>query len=349
MLGYFIFILLIYIVLTCKLPIKKRSILIFSILVIFSGIREGIGYDYYFYLDISDQNIGKRTVELIPTIIANIARITNPYLFFIYTSIIIYYLINKGITTVIRSQADYAVSIMLFISFPYFYFSSLGMVRQFLAISILFFGMCKYREKKIPLLLCVFLAFLNHQSTIIGVLLLIPWHKFSRKILFIFVLSSFIIQPILIEILNRIPVYNSVIGKMQQYIELADFFQGGRLVKLLVYALTFLSLIFYKKLTQNNTANKYYIGLVCLGCFFQNALDISPHMAIRICTCFFIAILVYIPQLIECLHLNKHLFIYLAIALLGINIYIQHIATFQERAQDPIGYSCAYPYRTYLF
>ena len=78
MLGSFIFILLIYIVLTCKLPIKKRSILIFSILVIFSGIREGIGYDYYFYLDISDQNIGKRTVELIPTIIANIARITNP-------------------------------------------------------------------------------------------------------------------------------------------------------------------------------------------------------------------------------------------------------------------------------
>ena len=349
MLGYLIFIFSIYIVLTCKLSIEKKSILIFSILVVFSGIREGIGYDYYFYLDMSNQNIGKRTMEIIPTIIANMARATNPYFFFIYTSIIIYYLINKGIVKVSKSQADYATSIILFISFPYFYFSSLGMVRQFLAISILFYGICKYREKKIPLFLCVILAALNHQSAVIGLLLLIPWQKFNRKVLWSLVLCSFIIQPILIEILNRIPVYNSVIGKMHQYIELADVFQGGRLVKLLVYALTFLSLLFYKKLTQSNQANKYYIGLVCLGCFFQNALDISPHMAIRICTCFFIAILVYIPQLLECLHLNKHFFIYVAITLFGLNIYIQHIATFQERTHDAIGQSCAYPYRTYLF
>lgn len=352
MTGYILFFLLLLLILNSNKPVIIKQIASFVVIVLFAAIRDGIGFDYYLYLDLAGSNLVNREIEPIPFLFAEIARHSNSYLFFLFTSIFIYAFVINGIAFSTKNISNgFCLSMFLFICFPYFFYFSLGIIRQFMAIAILFWSICRFWDQRWKLLIGVIVASLCHQSAVAGLILLVPLDKIKCKYLWCLVILSFVIDTFIIEILTRLPVYNSIVGKLIQYIELADEFQGGRIVRYLVYLTTVLSLLFYKRLTANVGGDriKYYIACVCIGCFLQNVLSISPHMSMRMCTYFFVAILCYFPQLLVCLKVKRSMAIVTLIALFAAYMYTNHISNMRLRSQDGRNESCVYPYRTILF
>ncbi len=129
---------------------------------------------------------------------------------------------------------------------------------------------------------------------------------------------------------------------------MGDIYNGGSKIKYLVYFIAMLSLIKYDVIVKNHEKYKYYIALVCVGAVFQSVLFASPHAALRICTFFFQASILYIPNLFRAFKVKMAIGYPIFIALFVFFIYIQHTTTLQSRQQDKPGYSSYYPYRTYI-
>lgn len=106
--------------------------IIFLILLIFSAFREGIGTDYYtyeFYYTNVDFIIGDYGFKYLIMFLNYIS--TNPRFFFIISSIII---LVPTFFFIRNNSSNIFISLILFISI--YYFTSLNIVRQFMAISL---------------------------------------------------------------------------------------------------------------------------------------------------------------------------------------------------------------------
>lgn len=347
MIGYLIFGFLL--ILASSINTKQKAIFIFLILLLFAGLREGIAFDYYMYYGVaSNGGVDKyRVFEPIPKLICEFSTLTTPHMFFWITSFIIYVIYIFVIKKESSQDKNFSFRIWYFICFPYFFLNSLGIIRQFLAFS---FILCAIvcTNKKIYKLFFILLASLCHQSAIVCLLLFLPWGKLSKKCLWIILLSSIILGEFIVVIIMKIHISFRPLQMLQQYISIADIFKGGAKIKYLVYLIAILSLIKYDTIAKNHEKYRYYIGIVCLGAIFQSVLFVSPHAALRICTFFFQASILYIPNLFRAYKVRMAVGYPIFIALFVFFIYTQHTTTLEQRQQDKPGYSCYYPYRTYL-
>lgn len=106
--------------------------IIFLILLLFSAFRKGIGTDYYtyiFYYTNADFIIGDYGFKYLLIFLNYIS--SNPRLFFIISSIII---LVPTFFCIRNNSSNIFISLILFISI--YYFTSLNIVRQFMAISL---------------------------------------------------------------------------------------------------------------------------------------------------------------------------------------------------------------------
>ncbi|QWU15125.1 EpsG family protein [Paenibacillus sophorae] len=138
------------------------------------------------------------------------------------------------------------LSVYLFITLMYFY-SSMNIMRQYLAISILLFGITYVRKQKfIPFLVTVILASLFHFTSIVFIIVyLFPRIKFNYKnIIFTFVLGIgifFFLEPILFFLIKTFPQYSGYIS----------YFESNKIGSILNFLMIFIvfmfSLIFLKR------------------------------------------------------------------------------------------------------
>jgi len=106
--------------------------IIFLILLIYSAFREGIGTDYYtyeFYYTNSSFIVGDYGFKYLIILLNYIS--SNPRLFFIVSSVII---IVPTFFCIKNNSSNIFFSLILFISI--YYFTSLNIVRQFMAVSL---------------------------------------------------------------------------------------------------------------------------------------------------------------------------------------------------------------------
>lgn len=316
-------------------------------LIGFSALRYGVGYDYYMYLHLVTGEI-ERYVEPLPQIFVILSRNSYPYLFFILTSIIINVLFISSISHISENNREYNMRFLWYFGFPYLFFSSLGLIRQFMAYGFILFAICYFYGQKGKQLFCILIASLCHSSAIICLLYLLPLGKISKRFLWVGFLLSFLIGEFIVKGILMINSQLYAIVRLQEYIMLEGMYSGGSYVKLLIYFFSLLTLLKYDKIVKQNPTYRYYISAVIIGSMFYEFFSFSTPLSNRICTFFFLSSLVFIPRLCFAYHLKLRHCYMVSLSLFVMYLYIQHVTTLNERLEDLRGYSSVYPYRTIL-
>lgn len=259
--GIMLTIALLFAYLNIKTEDKKKKIIYLILMmlpfILVSGLRYGVGTDFFFrydadYRTLSDgRDVGN--LEIGFKIFMKVCLIfsKNSQILFIITSILISFFMIYGIN---KTSKNLLISILIFV-IGGFFFQSLNLVRQFLAMAMIFFGYQYLLEKdkiKWYLLICV-LAFFIHSSSIIMIGLIFcrkkiifkPWITLSI-IAVIFLFSSSILDILTPFIENtRFEVY--LIGKYAKPYTSHLY----NLVNLVIYA--FIVILYQVKIKNDKT------------------------------------------------------------------------------------------------
>ncbi len=290
----------------------KYVLLVFTMLpyILVAGFRYGVGTDF-FYRYVSDFNniangISVTNLEIGFKLLIYLCILftKNSQLLFIIVSILITALVIGCIT---KNSKNIFISIIIF-GLGGFFFQSLNLVRQFLAMSIIFFA---YRyllkeDKKLSYILAVLLASSLHITSLIMLLLLF----FKKKIVFnpivTFATSIIIllfghtilqfIKPIIA--VTRFNVY------LQGTFAVADHSLLYTLVNLCIYAfMIVMYVVRKKKLAKENIKNEdiesiLFINIQALSLLFMTMSSMHILFA-RIAYYFSIFQIISIPYFVE--------------------------------------------------
>lgn len=298
-------------------PVKKRYInnWCFILLLLFTVIRWDVGWDYRWYYLLAEN----KELNVIPLFFEkqDIYKYLNLagswwYLrneFFLrfvskaiwnlnlpaQTMIIFYgtitlYFIKKGLDN-LKINNKYVW--LWFYSFPYFYLYSLNIMRQWAAISIVFYAYKYIIENNIKkYLFWILLAGLIHKTAFLMVIFYFLKKMNLSKIfhIFLFVFSFFFLKIFVFVILNiNIPITSYYKGYVIEKIGIA----GAKMyyVILGIYIILLLHFLFLKK-KEIKLEKIYNISLI--GCFIYVSLIKLGHLASRMSIYFFIFSLILV-------------------------------------------------------
>lgn len=307
MVFYFFLFFFISVLLSQRNKLKNLNIsaLVFFILFITSAIRFDVGYDYMLYYDILnsdyDQFINEtERMEPLNILLFKISRIIGfNQFYFIITSAIIFFSLYKVVT---KFSKNISLSILLFMSLPIFYFNSFSIIRQFVAVSIVFYASTFIFDKKfLQYYMFVLIAFLFHKSALIGIILPLIFHykgNFLRIIYVILFLLSIFGENIITyfaSILLSDYYYNAYI--------LRKLGTGGdKMLYIFQIISFFLLFIPYKKMEEKSIT---YMNAFFVGIFIWGALSPFGHAGVRGALYFTIFIILLIPELVESFNYRK--------------------------------------------
>jgi hypothetical protein len=252
----------------------------FILIFIFCAIRFDVGYDYSMYYELIEGNIKYFTaqinrIEYLPRQLVLFSSFIKFYqFFFIVTSFIITYFFYKSIK---ENSEDKWLSTLIFVCFPIFFFMSLSVIRQFIAIAIIFysFKFIKRREfwKYLAVIICCFFI---HNSSILALPIYFIYGNFINKkiIVFIYLLGFFSSKTLafLIELSSeRYSIYlNEIKG------------DGGSLILIFFQVLgLFLLPLVYNFRDKEDKDFNFYLLTYYIGLFIWASLSKFGHAGIR--------------------------------------------------------------------
>ncbi len=337
------------------LPIKiKGNVLLMStVIFLFSGLRFNIGWDFENYYDLLKYPYGHNfmRIEYLPRKLISFSHdLQFLQLFFIVTSFFVMYFVYKGV--ILRSILP-KLSILAFVCLPLFFFQSLTIIRQILAVSIVFYGTLYFLQEKkyIYFFSLIIFSSLIHISSIFA-LLFIPIFKLklSRKLQSLLLLGSFITSPIITYFLLNLPILPFGLSGLIAFYTSKNDFSGFGLIIYLMIGLAFINIFFYKKLLQINDHNEFYVKLFTTGIIIYNSLLPFGIGGARLSIYFLIYIILVVPSYVYLLKGERIQtvlkdFILLTLCLVFFtNIYISTSAyTRGLTSKDPL-----LPYRFYF-
>lgn len=357
MLGY---ILLFVGLVVCRFGLsgtKRQIIGAMVVLTLFSALRYGIGFDYYTYLEAArTANIGSyesERFEFIPRQIAIFSSNTNPYLFFVITSIFI-----SVFTCLSILQADDKMrwpALVFYLCFPLCYMYGLATIRQAMATSLVLCAISVFDGKRIWQIVLLALAFLCHATSLVAILILLPLEKLKRwQLLVIFSLSFFSGEflPLFVSSLNSLLADFAFFVKFTTHMEMASTSTDMQKIRFLIYFITIICILFYNSNVfpkQQTDRYKYYISLICIGgSLFALFWNIDGSMSKRFCMFFFSSAMFVLPYIIFYkFKITRAVYNFSLVVLLVLLIAIG--AKDHSREGDTINTSPTYPYRTYIF
>lgn len=292
------------------MPKKIAYWYFFCIIAILTCFRYNVGFDYpqyYNYLIDKDNKWPVENFELIPRFILIIARYLDaPWLFFTIIGFFILFFIFKTI-----EDFSYEVYPSLIIFLTLFYLTSLSSVRQWLAISIIFYSYRFIKRRKfLYFLLCVAVAGNCHTTAYLSILIYFIYNNVSSKIIIFLSLLTKIFSK---KIINIILVLFDL-GKYQSYIENTVLSgTGATKVNYVYYILIFFNLFlyFYLKIWKSSKEEEALISVTTFGVFFPSIFGTSTGL--RISYYFYIFLILLEPFMIA--HIKekniKYLFLFL--------------------------------------
>ncbi len=315
----------------------------FLLLFIFSSLRFDVGYDYSMYYGLIDGNIRWFTdqinrIEYLPRQLILLSKEIHFYqLFFAVTSFLILYLFHRGIK---NYSSDKQTSLLLFFCFPFFFFLSLSVVRQFVAVALLFYAFKYIKERKIiTYFIFVFLAFLFHKSAILALPIYFLYGDFiiNRKFILLIFILSFVSSDFIAFLIkvssSRYSIYITQIGG-----------EGGKLILTLMKIIgIFLLPIVYNLKDRFDKDFNFFLVTFYLGIFFWSSLSKFGHAGMRSSLYFLSFFLLLVPKLkfkIKEYYIVKQVLFLFLIALYFGNLYVGS----NHRIKDP-----NMPYQTYFF
>lgn len=283
----------------------------FFVLWLTAGFRDQVGTDFISYRVYFDQikllSYENRGIEAGYYFLNKLVYFfnTNNESIFLTTSFIILILIFM---TINRYSNHIGVSVYLFITL-YFYFSSFNIVRQYIAVAIVFYALTYIvsNESK-KYVACILIAMSFHVTAIVA-LLVYPFMKKNHSALLYLAISmiTFCSIPFLPHIMGRI---SDVLDKYHtlQY--------GASPVGMIISGTLFLFALFHKqKLIKQNPLNIIYMNAMFLA-FIFHTLGSQQVVLARFATYFYIFAILLIPNCLSIL--NKYIRISVYIVLFSL-------------------------------
>lgn len=220
----------------------------------FSGIRFDVGFDFisYYKVIIGEDELNYNRFGIFDRGIIELANWLNfPQLYFLITSFIIYVLIIKTIKTY---SVNRTISLMAFLALPFLYFHSLTIIRQFIAISIIFYSFQDVSDRKlIPFLLKVAIASLFHFTALICIPIYFLFKLRVSPLLFLF--STLILWYLSGKIIDAL-----MMSQYRFYITLSP--ESGLSLLIFLLLLLTLGVILRLNIVANGLLNIFGFGVL---------------------------------------------------------------------------------------
>lgn len=246
--------------------IYKFNLFVCFFLLAFRGFTVGtdtVNYQYIFN-NLTYQDL--RGIEYSWFYLMKFCTAAGGYrLFLIIISALTIYFIGSAISNLSRSHN---FALYLFVSF-YFYFASMNIMRQMLAVSIcLYSTIYILNNKPFRFLTMVLLASSFHTTA----LCFLPFYlfakmNFNKSVLIVFIVLSFVLAPYAVQLATHILGLSDTYS-MYLYAQLND--DGGSSLVLLIYTLIALFLVIY-----TDTSNAL-LKIFVFGVFFINFFAAIP-------------------------------------------------------------------------
>ncbi|MEG1402198.1 EpsG family protein [Bacteroides sp.] len=267
------------------------------LLIIFSAIRFGIGYDYFAYrmliLGESADHSWER-IEPLARSIMELARSIHYQCFFIITSfLVIYpiYFVSK------KYSKNASMSLILYILFPIFFLESMSIVRNAVAYSIVFLAFHFFLEKKYIQALILFCCSIGfHTSSLIGLFLLLIYY-FRKGVFFNIILyllsigvSSFFLSAIL-DANSDFPALKIVINYA-----LAGQVGAGNTMMILINIIGITNILLWKKLEKIDERNRLWLNIINFGVVLWNVFGFEGTLRLRLSSFFLLFLILLLPS-----------------------------------------------------
>lgn len=275
----------------------------FIMLFIMSALRFDVGWDYGSYYNLIQKNIEFYDAQLgrLEPLNQLLIKISQYFEFtqfyFITTSLIICFYFYR---TLKNYSSNFAVSSLLFLSLPIFFFSSLAIIRQFTALAIVFYAF-RYVESRqlFKFLICLTIATLFHKSAIIAFPLfyLFLWKPHVSFFPIIYILGFFSSDLLYWLVENLLPQYLKYLDK--------SIGEGGDKVLILFQLLGLFFLFFINRLKEQKNLNNFYFIAFFIGLFVWSSLAKYGHAGFRGGLYYIVFCLLLIPNIIIEIKQNK--------------------------------------------
>lgn len=279
-------------------------ILSFLVLWLVSALRYRVGTDFYnYYIYFNRIHIAEvRNNEYGIWIVGSIIKFfTSNGQFFIgacslITIVLIYMTINKN-------SLLPELSIILFISFG-FYFTSFNIIRQYIALSIVFYAVqLLFQNKGVYFILLIFLASFFHYSAILCLAIFIIYKLQQNNIT---LRNLVVVGTVFCYFLYDIIIKNIFLGDYQIYNNTKYLNEGASITFFIVNLIIITILLFmYNKLIIYNPNNQLYIILILIGTGIS-LLGTKSLIINRVSEYFSIYTILVLPDVVGILK-DKHL------------------------------------------
>lgn len=241
---------------------KKITFVCLLFLTIFTALRYDVGYDYPNYVDLI-VNPNSKLIEIsdepISYVLLKISRnIEMPQFYFFVTTLYIllgFFYIAK------KNSKDYWISLMMFFSFPLFFFNSLGIIRQWCAIITVLFSLKYVIDKKIlKFIIIIIFAIGFHKTAIVALpIYMLNKIKFNYKKIIFVCAFAFLLNKFIILLIEK---YFNYYYKFY----IATVIKGGGESSFYLCIIFLIFLLIIKKRFYTNEKNILFFNIYFIGC-----------------------------------------------------------------------------------
>lgn len=258
---------------------KKSHDVFLSVLILFAGLRGGLGPDFVNYSKWYNSTINDNNLEIGYVGIMNVFAYFNlsiyhiQLLFFTVTLVFISLALKKYTTHI-----KYAW--LYYLTFPYFFLYSFLFMRQYLAIAILFFGFQFLLKNKIwQYTLVILIGSLFHYSCLLAGLLVFVLFYISKRVTRKQILF-FLIASLPFAFINWFQFFGYFFeGTKYEGYFLVKNMMPVNYIKLVLFNVEALFILyFYDELIKLKPLNKYFIVLAIFAFILANIFASVNHL-----------------------------------------------------------------------
>ncbi|MGB5244148.1 MAG: EpsG family protein [Lutimonas sp.] len=300
MLVFIVFFIIVFILLWAGSRKEYRKLRLnltaYFVIFLFSALRFDVGYDYIFYYQLLTKQMKfyedqfNRLEYLNQQLISICQAVDSPQLFFILTSFIITYLTYRTIT---RHSNNIMLSTLIFLSLPIYFLNSLSIIRQYVAVSIIFYAYTFIKERQLPkFLLAVLLASLFHKSAIFAVIL---YWLYNLKLTTLHYIILFILG-----LVSSGLSYHMVEMFAPQYLTYLDRKVGvGGNTILLLFQITGFAMLFMIPKLKDKSSDFFLLTSYYTGLLIWSSLSEYGHAGIRGGLYFMVFFIIFAPEVLS--------------------------------------------------
>lgn len=252
--------------------------------------------------------------------------------------VVISFILNYAVYKFIKNNSkNYFFSVLVYIGMLFFY-TSMTMLRQFIAIIICLYATKYAKEKKLfSFIICVCIAFGFHSSALLA-LLYYPCYnlKYSKKYIFIIIFACLLSALFLEPLVN---IFMNLIGRTNYYTDRFGSENISNVLFFIIYLLFSIFIILEKKNNQNIPSSYVYIFLFAMG---FNFIAINMNIIGRGAEYFNIFSLIVIPNVLNDIKFKNNKFIFELIFFVFLLLYSSSIIYLRPNWNSAYNYNTCF-------